>query len=75
VKVRNGPPCRECKERYDLCHSKRLYYKNWKEEHQKKKESIFGERQKETMITGFTVDSICRTRRSNGKRGGKKKLV
>ncbi len=72
--IRNSAPCKGCKERYSGCHSMCLYYQNWKEEHEAKKESLYGQRQKESMVTEFTVDSIFKMKRGRGKRG-KKRVV
>lgn len=66
--INNSAPCHGCGDRFAGCHSKCGKYKDWKDEFQKKKETLYGIQIRERMLNDFYVEGVTKQIKKSGGR-------
>lgn len=66
--ITNSPPCHGCGDRHGGCHAKCRKYKVWKDEWEKKKETLYGIQNRERMLNDFYVAGVEKQIKKGGKR-------
>lgn len=66
--IRTDSPCNDCEKRTSTCHGDCKEYKKWRKEMDKERKAIYDRKNKESVVSGYQVQSICKARSKSNKR-------